>query len=98
MGAVVLVPVGSAAAESVETGDTEVGNAGVVILRIPIESRDTEVRAGCLVARGGERIDGVSVKEVPAEPEVVYQIRRQSVDVAEDVVCGCRRRDGAVHR
>ena len=96
MRAVVLIPIGPAAAESVETGDTKVGDARVVISRVAVEIWDSEVRAGCLVACRGEGIDGVSIEEVPANTEVIHQVWRQSVHIAEDVVRYRRGRNGAI--
>src|SRR5262245_39379575 len=98
MRAVVLIPIGSAASESVETGDIEVRNTWVVKSRIAVERRDSEVRTGCFIACRGERIDGVSIEEIPAHTEVIYEARRQSVDIPEDIICHRRRRNRAVDR
>src|SRR5207302_2334924 len=85
-GAVVLVPVGSAVTESIEAGDTEVGNAGVIVYGVPGEARDPQVCAGGFLIADGEGIDGSGIYEIPAQTEIIHQAGRERVGVTESVV------------
>src|SRR5262249_34474009 len=79
VGAVILIPVASGIVQSVEARDGEVGNAGIVVDGVSVESGDSQVRPGGFLAGHGERIERRGVEEIPSYPKIVHQVRRQRV-------------------
>ncbi len=96
-GGIVLIPVRRAVGQSVETGDAEVGDAGVVVDGVSVKTCDSQAGAGVGLARHGERIQRRGGEKVASHAQVVHQVRCESVGVAHGEIRVGHRRGGGVN-
>ena len=88
---IVLEPVGAAVAPSGETGDVELGDAGVVERNVAVEAGDAQILARVGQALHVEIVQRVALEPLFAKAEVVDQVRGNCLRVSGTVVPGHQR-------